>query len=155
VFTLDLQITDVPEPPMYDFCLDARAATPTLAPGEYYSLFLPPPDGSGPWTADTNPGAGTCTGTSVSGAEAMTPIEVGPNQTLSVAVEMPGYDPAIYFLLDDCANAVASCVGGVDDSLDGLEELAWTNTGGAPVTVYVVVDTKGSGVGPYFMTVSL
>jgi hypothetical protein len=148
VFTLDLDITPVLPPDMYDACGGAdgaAAAYPTVLPGNYYGELTP-------WVDDLNPGAGGCTGTSLGGAEAMTPIEVGAYQTLQVTVSMPGHDPGLY-LLTDCATAF-SCLAGADVNLSGNEGIQYTNAGASPQTVYLVLDSK-TGVGPYFMNVGL
>lgn len=145
VFTVDIDIQPLLEPPMYDTCIEARAAYEIL-PGTYLGQLHP-------WVDDLNPGGGGCTGTSLGGADGMGRITVGPDQTLSVSVEMPGEDPGIY-LLSDCANAF-SCLAGQDASISEIENAAFHNTDPVnPVEVYLILDSK-SGVADYVMSVSL
>lgn len=144
VFTLDMDKQVLTEPPMSDTCADAEAAAP-LAPANYYAQFFAYAD-------DVNPGSGGCTGTSVPGADAMAPIVLQAGQSLSVNVNMPGADPALY-LLFNCEDEFA-CPVGRDVSISANEQLAYTNAGNYPQTVYLVVDSQ-SGMAPYFMSINV
>ena len=144
-FQLDLNFQLLEEPTMSDTCAGAQAQDPPLPAGLYFTDYLP-------YTNVLNPGAGGCTGSSLSGPESLTQISIPAGQTLSVVVNMPAGDPGIY-LLYNCTNAF-SCPVGADLRADGTETLAYTNTSSVPETVYLVVDSK-FGLSPYFLTIDL
>lgn len=141
-YTLDVGLDPLTEPDMYDSCVDAEDAAP-IFPGNYYAERTA-------YLNDLNPGVGGCTASSVRGADAMTPVDVQPGQTLTVNVNMPGADPAIYFLYQ-CDDAF-SCPFGSDRSIDEREVASYTNNSGATERIYIVVDSQ-DGILPYFMSI--
>ena len=142
-FTLDVDIQLLAEPPMVDTCEDAQDAILT-PPGNYYASITA-------FEPDLNPGEGQCTMSSVNGADAVTPILVPPGATLSVTINMPGGDPAIYLLYCDAA---LTCPVGSDLSLGTQEQLQYINQGTVEERVYLVVDSK-TALLPYFLNISL
>jgi hypothetical protein len=144
-FTLDVNDQLLDEPAMYDTCAQAEDAPATVTTGTWWGTFVA-------YTGGTNPGVGGCTGTSLGGADAMTPIVLGPGQTLTASVDMADGDPGLY-LLYDCADTF-SCPIGADQNLGPREGLSYTHSGAYPLTVYLVVDSK-SGIKPYFLTIDI
>lgn len=145
IFTLDVTDEELTPPDMYDTCTLAQAATPTLTSANYYADFFA-------FTDKVNPGSGGCTGTSLPGPDAMTPVTLGSGQTIDVNISMPGGDPAIY-LLYNCVDAF-SCPIGADLSLGQNEQLSYTNLGAGTENLYLVVDSK-TGLLPYFLGVNI
>ncbi|MBX2801472.1 MAG: hypothetical protein KTR31_27595 [Myxococcales bacterium] len=143
-YTLDVTLDPLFPPDMYDTCAEAEKAY-SIPPGNYYAEFVA-------YTNTLNPGAGGCTQSSLPGNEAMTPLELQPNQTVTINVRMPGGDPGIY-LLYDCGNEF-SCPTGRDASLDDNEIMSYTNQGVSTERLYIVVDSK-DGMQPYFMSVNV
>ena len=143
-FTLDVNLQPLLEPAMYDNCEQAEDAPNTFL-GSYYGEFTA-------YVDDLNPGIGGCTGTSMPGADAMTPVEVPAGQTLTVNVRMPGANPAIYFLYQ-CDDPF-SCPAGSDASLGEEEVGVYQNTGTVTERIYVVVDSE-DGILPYFLSMQL
>ncbi|MBX2801473.1 MAG: hypothetical protein KTR31_27600 [Myxococcales bacterium] len=143
-YTLDVDIDPLLEPDLYDTCGDAAKA-PAIGIGNYYTDFTA-------YTNTLNPGVGGCTQSSLSGNEAMVPVELGSKETVTLNVRMPGGDPGIY-LLYDCDNEF-SCPTGRDDSLGDSETLSYTNTGKSPERLYIVVDSK-SDLLPFFLSVNI
>ena len=144
-FQLDYNVQPLDEPVMHDSCLEAQTSKETLDAGLYYTEYLP-------YTNLLNPGAGGCTGTSLSGPESLTRVTVPPGTTMSAVVNMPGGNPGLY-LLYNCTNAF-SCPVGADQRMDGQEALAYTNTGSVPETLYLVVDSR-TALQPYFLTIDM
>ncbi|HHO49305.1 MAG TPA: hypothetical protein ENK18_00140 [Deltaproteobacteria bacterium] len=144
VFTMDVTLQPLFPPEMVDTCAEAELAYPTF-PGNYYADFTA-------YTDDLNPGLGGCTARSTPGPESMMPIEVGAGQTLTIDINMPGADPAIY-LLYNCNDAF-SCPVGADLSQGPQESLAYTNAGTSPEVLYIVVDSQ-VGLQPYFMGINI
>lgn len=144
-FTLDVQDQFLDEPDMFDTCSQAQASTARLGAGTYWGTFTG-------YAGHLNPGTGGCTGTSLPGADALTPVELQPGQTLTASVEMPESDPALYVLFN-CSD-LFSCPSGSDASLGGRETVSYTHNGNFPITVYLVVDSK-SGITPYFLTLDI
>jgi len=144
-FQLDLNVQHLDEPVMHDACLDAQTSKDSLDAGLYYTEYLP-------YTNLLNPGAGGCTGTSLSGPESLTRVTVPPGTTMSAVINMPGGNPGLY-LLYNCTNAF-SCPVGADQRMDSQEALAYTNTGSVPETLYLVVDSS-TALQPYFLTIDM
>jgi hypothetical protein len=145
-FTLDAVDTLLAEPEMYDTCAEAEEhfLKPTVTEGTYWATFVA-------YTAGTNPGTGGCTGTSMGGSDAITPVEIPAGAVMTASVDMFGGDAGLYLLFN--CNDAFSCPVGSDRSFDDRESVIYDNTASAyPVTVYVVVDSK-TGIAPYFLTI--
>ena len=127
---------------MYGDCGSAQNA-PLTFPGSYYAEFTSFLDGS-------NPGPSGCTGSDLPGPDAVTPIEVPAGHTVTVDVEMPGADPALYFLFE-CDDAL-SCPSG-SDVPGSSESVSYTNQSSSPERIYVVVDTAGDALTAYRMDI--
>ena len=100
---------------------------------------------------DLNPGAGGCTCKSAPGADVIAPITISAGMTLTLGIDMPGADPALY-LIEDCTDE-STCVAGVDTGGDADEGLAYQNLG-PDQTLYLVIDTA-DGLQPYFLSVDI
>jgi hypothetical protein len=147
VFTLDMTVSELADPEMYDVCADAKdpaAVTTGAGTWSYFETFTA-------YTADSNPGAGGCTGTSLGGNEAILVLEIPTMMTASILVTMPGADPGIY-LLYDCDNP-SFCPVGSDASLGPEEKFTYENVSADTERVYLVVDSK-SGLQPFFVSVT-
>jgi hypothetical protein len=146
VFTVDLTVTPIVDPEMYDYCVDAKAPTAqvTSATSSFFEPFTA-------YTGDLNPGVGGCTLSSLPGTEAIMPIEIQPADSVTVFVTMAGGDPGVY-LLYDCANAFL-CGAGGDLSLGPNEGLEYTNNSADVERLYLVVDSK-SGLHPFFLSIN-
>lgn len=143
-YTLDMSDEFFDEPDMYDTCADAMMAEPTVGEGTWWGTFVA-------YTSGTNPGTGGCTGTSLGGPEAMTPVEVPPFSTMTASVIMGGSDVGLYLLFN--CNDAFSCPVGSDTSQTGRENVFFDNSNNMyPVNLYVVVDSK-TGMAPYFLTI--
>lgn len=120
---------------VYDECSEAQSA-PSVAPGNYYGSL----EGFG---SDLNPGAGGCTGFGAGGLDALVPIDLFPQDLLTVNYQLLEDDASLY-LLTDCGD-VDSCVDGSDLTLGGgLETASWLNETSSVVRVYIVLDVVGS-----------
>lgn len=145
IFYLDVDIATLTEPEMADTCLDAQLQAP-LGSGSYYATETA-------YTGLLDPGAGGCTGTPLTGPEAMTRISLQAGETLHANIQMPGGNPALY-LLYNCTNAT-SCAAGRDLSVGAGELLSYTNHSGVSENLYLVVDTVGTTLRPYFLTIDI
>ncbi|MCB9684915.1 MAG: hypothetical protein H6738_15645 [Alphaproteobacteria bacterium] len=146
VWTLDVTVETLRDPLMFDTCLDALGQPQTLSSGGYFEEFVA-------YTDNLNPGNGGCTHTSLNGADALMPFSLGPGQTFTVNVTSPGGDVGVY-VLSNC-NDVFSCVGGADAGTNQTEQLVLVNQGKATANLYLVVDSKGPGLRPFVMGVSI
>lgn len=147
VYTLDVTDDELLPPELYDTCADAQLAPYPLASDNYYSDFLS-------FTNNLNPGDGGCTGTSLTGAEALTRVELQSGQSLTANINMPGGDPALY-LLYNCLDAFSCPIGSDVGGVSASEQLVYTNYSASPETLYLVIDSKGVGLRPYFLGVSI
>ncbi len=148
VFTVDLEVTELADPEMYDSCDEAKDPSAiTTGPGNstYFETFTS-------YTADSNPGLGGCTGTSLGGNDAILVLEIPTQMTASVLVTMDNADPGIY-LLYDCSNP-SFCPVGSDMSLGPEEKFTYQNVSADTERVYLVVDSKG-GLQPFFLSVDI
>ncbi len=144
-FTLDLNIDPLFDPDFYNTCDEAQAAVPTIGNASYFEDFL----GYGP---NLNPGTGGCTNSSLPGADMMTPLTLDSGQSVSIQLNMPGGDPAVYILYN-CADEF-SCPVGSDASLGNSESLFYMNASLGTENIYIVVDSK-NGLKPFYMNVSI
>lgn len=145
MFHLDVLVDALLEPNLNDTCATVDFSNPTGS-GTYYTSYLP-------YSGGLDPTVGGCTGTSLPGPDASTPITLLSGQTLTATITMQGGDPALY-LLYNCNNAL-SCPDGADNSVGENELLVYTNTSGASENLSLVVDTRGPTLLPFFLTVSI
>ncbi len=141
-YTLDVKLDPLSEPDMYDSCEDAEDEQ-AIFPGNYYAENTA-------YTNDLNPGIGGCTGSSTPGPDAMVPIDVNAGQSIQVNVNMPGGNPAIYFVYQ-CDDAF-SCPAGCDASIDEKELCSYTNQSAVDERIYAVIDSE-DGILPYFLSI--
>lgn len=146
VWTLDTDIESLRDPEMFDTCLEALGKPQTLSTGGYFEEFVA-------YTDDLNPGVGGCTHTSLNGADAIMPFSLAPKQTFTVNVSSATGDVAVY-VLTSCTD-VFSCVAGADAGFSQTEQLVLVNQGKAVSNLYLVVDSKGVGLRPFVMGVSI
>jgi len=146
LFYADVTRSVLDTPELYDSCVEVQGMTGTLPAGVYYTDFVAYGD-------DLNPGAGGCTGTSVAGGDAMTRIGLQIDQEAQIVVDMPGGDPAIY-LVYSCNNDF-SCVAGSDRRGDNLEVLSYMNLTGQAENLYLIIDTPGAALRPFFLTLDI
>ena len=143
IFTLDVTIEQLLDPKMADQCLEAQQTTSPLVNGSYYTEETA-------YLNSLDPGV-SCTGTQTPGPDAMQKVTLGPGQTITALLQMPGADPAIY-LLYNCTQP-DTCAIGADLSVGPNEELTYTNSSGYQENLYLVVDSKGGALQPYFLSV--
>lgn len=95
-------------------------------------------------TTDYGNSTVSCTSYTASAEELLYSVVVPDGETITVTQTPIGgntQDSSLY-LLDDCADMDAvNCLAGADSTFGGeVETLNWTNTTGANMTVYIVVD---------------
>lgn len=146
LFHLDVDIQPLDPPEMYDTCAEAQQQSAPLARGAYFAESFP-------FANHIDPTPAGCTGTSLPGPDSLTRVQLRPGETLVAHIDMPGSDPALY-LLFNCNNGL-SCPAGADVSMGPEETLIYTNPSGATENLYLVVDTKGGRLQPYFLTLDI
>lgn len=120
------ELTDV-----WDECADAEGA-PGVGTGNYFGSI----QGFG---RDLNPGNNGCTGFPASGVDGIIPIDLQPEDLLTVTYQLTADDASLY-LLTDCSD-VGSCLVGEDKTAaSGLESVVFFNESGAAVRVYAILD---------------
>ena len=145
LFYADISVTTMGPADMHDTCADAQnQLLPTPAGGYYDDVTA--------YTNQLDPAQGACTPNPATGPDAMTKIELQPNETIQVNVDMQGADPVLY-LLNNCQSTTA-CAAGNDSSLGPIESVNYQNTGATPETLFLVVDSKTS-LQPYFMVIDI
>jgi hypothetical protein len=72
------------------------------------------------------------------GLDRMWSVTLNPGQTLNATVEMASGDEVLH-VIDGCA-APITCIQAGDNFAEGAESVTVTNTGGAQVTFFLVVD---------------
>lgn len=143
-YTFDVQIQELQSPELFNECGDVDPSV-QLTSDVYYSQFTA-------FSNSLNPGAGGCTEKSAPGDDAMAPITIPAGYTLTVGIEMPGADPALY-LLTNCNDAF-QCPAGADTGADEDEQLSYRNDSGVDQTLFLVIDSA-TGLQPYFLSVNL
>ena len=131
-----------PEPPaqLWDTCSDAQEGTAFSGAGDWTM--------SGDFISYSNEMTSECsevdTSSAADGADAIAVVELADGESLTVdfaAYDSSGYDNNVsIYLLNDCSDT-STCVTGVNDAYYGSETLVQSNTSGAMVTYYLVVDT--------------
>lgn len=110
---------------------------------------------------DYDPGAGNaCTGYSAAGPDGAYAAQIGADCTVDIIYDdCPPeieWDRSLYFV-GDCNNPAGTCLCGSDNTFpggpEGPEACSYTNTTGAVVSGYIVVDGFGGDFGPYQLTV--
>ena len=144
IFWLDVEVSQLFDPNLSDECLEATQSA-GLAEGGYYSEEVSFLDGLNPGIA--------CTNSQTPGPDAMNKVTLQAGQTLTASVQMPGSDPALY-LLYNCTQP-QTCAVGADANFGMAEQLVYSNTSGFQENLYIVVDTKGTPMQPYFLTLDL
>ncbi|MEQ1566479.1 MAG: hypothetical protein ABMA64_12630 [Myxococcota bacterium] len=115
----------------YDECSLAQTA-PSAVPGNYFGDLA----GS---TDDLNPLPAGCTGFKAAGIDRVVPIDLQPDDQLTVNYQLVSDDASLY-LLTDCSDET-TCLAGVDQANAGdVEQIVWFNDTGAPLRVYAVLD---------------
>lgn len=145
LYYADITVNTMGPPDMHDSCTDATNQLVPTPAGGYYSDVTA-------YTNQLDPVVGGCTATSSPGPEALTKVEVGPGQTITVNVDMAGADPAVY-LLYNCSNT-NSCAAGSDINVGPVEQVQYTNGNASPEVLYLVVDSK-TQMQPWFMTIDI
>lgn len=116
---------------LYDECADARVA-PSAVPGNYYGDLSP-------MTKDLNPGTGGCTGFQAKGIDGVVPIDLAPDDLLTVNYQLVSDDASLYLLVD--CDDVGTCIAGSDNSLNsGVEQIVFLNSSGSNQRVYAILD---------------
>lgn len=148
LFFLDVTLDTLLEPDMYNTCPEAILNATPMVEGSYYTSYLP-------YTGSIDPGAGGCTGTALTGPESIGLITLQNNETLTASITMDGADPAIY-LAYNCANVSGNaCPVGDDNSIGSKEAINYQNTSGGSENLWLVIDTKGQGLKPYFLVLDI
>jgi hypothetical protein len=153
VFTLDVTDEELLPPPMYDTCAAAQLAAQdpvnpvTIGSGNYYADFTS-------YLDHLNPGEGGCTGSSLTGADSLVAIQLQSGQTLNAGLTMPGGDGALY-LLYNCNDEFSCPIGADAGGISALENLQYTNYSAGVENMYLVVDSKGAGMRPYFLAITI
>lgn len=149
-YELDVEFEQLIDPPMRDTCIEAMQDPPfTTGTYPFYSSFVA-------FTPGSDPGQGGCTGKAEPGPDAMIPVQLGPGETLTATIDMPGTDPALY-LVWQCQLPASSCAAGADANI-GLpnETLVFKNNGGTAQNMYLVIDTSsGNGLREYTLRLDI
>ncbi len=143
IYTLDVTIDQLLEPDMADECFEATQQA-GFGEGTYYSEDVA-------FLNTLDPGI-ACTNGQTPGPDGMMKVKVPPGTVMTAFIQMPGADPAIY-VMTNCTQT-QTCVAGADLSLNTAETLTWENTAIGEANVYIVVDTKGASLQPYFLTIA-
>jgi hypothetical protein len=143
IFWLDVVLDLLSDPDLADECLEALQSDP-LPAGSYYSEEVA-------FLDSLNPGF-QCTNSLTPGPDAMAHIVLNAGETLTASVTMLGADPAIY-VLTNC-NSVDRCVGS-DLSFGPFEVVGYQNQTASQENVYLVIDTKGGPMMPYFIEIQI
>ncbi|MEZ4236060.1 MAG: hypothetical protein R3F59_07845 [Myxococcota bacterium] len=127
---------------LYDECSEAGAA-PAVPPGSYTGDLA----GHG---RDLDPGTGGCTGYQARGPDAIVPIDLLPDDLLTVNYQLLSDDASLY-LLTDCDDPVGTCVDGSDDlaSAGSVEQAVYLNTTGDRQRIFAVLDAFDTVTGPF------
>jgi hypothetical protein len=152
VYTLDVTDEELVPPPMYDTCgaaqLGAQEQPPVLiTTGKYYADFVAYQD-------HLNPGDGGCTGSSLTGADSLVAVQLQGGQSITAGLTMPGGDGALY-LLYNCNDEFSCPVGSDVGGISAVENLVYTNYSAGVENLYLVVDSKGVGMRPYFLSITI
>ncbi len=145
LFFLEVFRELIPDPEAADSCVEALGLPDTQS-GSYYQA-----DWQG-FFNEVNPGLTGCTGTALTGPDAILPVLIPDQATIELTLDMPGGDPAMY-LLGQC-NTVATCVDGVDQPGE-TEVLVYQNTSGAAQALDLVIDTSQPTQQPYTLTINI
>lgn len=134
-----LRCAQAPPPPVNDTCAGALAL-----PCKSVNLTGTTRGAANDYTPITS-GSGGCTGFAANGADVVYVLTLAP--TGSVALDYTSADDGSIYLLDACVSpAGAACVAGADATFTGdTEHLDYTNTSGANQTLYLVLDSFGTG----------
>lgn len=153
-YLLDIWIGTISEAPMVDTCDEAIAANP-LTTGTYYY--------SGSFTGFNNDldSEGAWTGYEHIGPDSLIPVTIAAGETIEVSFTLEEND-AVLYLIDDCSSADGEASAASDNTLNGQEEaFSYTNTSGAPETLYIGFDLWESSDAPavdndgYFAIISI
>jgi hypothetical protein len=118
---------------LYDDCAAAEAGDSAM-PGNYYGTLQT-------LTEDLNPGPTGCTGAGAAGIDGVIPIDLLPQDLLTVRYQLTQDDASLY-LLTDCTDT-GTCLDGSDETSDqDVETVTWLNEGG-PTRVYAILDSVG------------
>ncbi len=145
LFYADVSVNTMGPPDMFDTCAAVQGQLVPTPAGGYYSDITA-------YTNQIDPAQGACPPVPNLGPDAMTKVEVGPGETITVNVDMAGSDPAVY-LLYNCADPNA-CANGSDIDVGPQEQVAYTNNSASTETLYLVVDSK-TQLRPWFMTIDI
>ena len=127
----------------HDNCSDAAAA-PGVPSGHYFGSFPT-------FLNELDPGADGCTGGAAEGPDALVPVDVLPNNELTVGYSLVDDDEVLY-LVTDCSDA-ATCLTGSDGT--GEEFITWRNDTLLPQRVYVALDSSGAVSGEFRLDLDL
>jgi hypothetical protein len=149
VFALDVAIGD---PPAGDTCGTATAVTPGTLSAQTTVGY------SNDYHYDD--AATSCTAYRTLGPDRVYSISVGAGQKLTVTVEPDStYDPAVYLVAAPATNCTVAptCLIGADAGFTGgQEQVEWTNSGGSPQVVFIIVDGyTASTAGGFALTTAL
>jgi hypothetical protein len=145
LFFLEIFRELIPDPEAADTCIEALGL-PDTQPGTYYQAD---------WVGffnEVNPGLTGCTGTALTGPDAILPVIVPDQATIELTLDMPDGNPAMY-LLGQCNN-VNTCIDGVDQPGE-TEVLVYQNTSGATQALDLVIDTANATQQPYTLTINI
>lgn len=125
---------------IYDECAAAEGA-PSALPGNYYGSIED-------LSADLNPGVGGCTGAAATAADGVIPIDLYPQDQLTINYELTS-DNASLYLLTDCTNT-STCLEGSDTEPAGdTESVIYLNETNSLLRVYAILDGVGASTGAY------
>ncbi len=139
LFTLDVTMDVPPPPPPGDACSTAQAIGAGTLTGESLAGM----------TNDYGSGSG-CSGTS--GADRVYAISIPPGEKLTATVTPTATAPATTWDASINIQSVATCLGGTRTCLAGrdsggvgiAETVTLSNTGAAPIDVFIVIETFSS-----------
>ncbi len=139
-FTLDLAVAPPPPPPPGELCSNAQVLT----------SGTPLTDQSLIGYANDYASVTSCSGGAGPDRVYKITVPAGERLTATVTPTIPDggstWDPSINLMsATQCAATTRTCLAGSDSGFSGqADSAAWTNTGSAPVDVFVVVETYSS-----------
>lgn len=149
-YTLGVTVGPIPPPPPGDTCALSEAVTLVNGMAMIAATTATLPGYENDYAPDDT---GNCTGYDAPGNDRVHTVSVPAGQRLTATVTPMSttFDAAVYFVATPAATCDVSplvCQGGRDAGFEGdPETAAYENTTGAPVDVFVVVDSYVAGAG--------
>lgn len=139
--------TELTSSNLYDDCAEAKGA-PFISSGLYFGDLA---DYRNDYVNLPNRLGNPCLPFDAQGPDAVLPVRLQPDELLQVEYLQRNEDAAIYLVQDLCEGGEPVCVEGVDEKLRRAQEaLAFRNNTGAPLDLWVILDSIGPNVTDLF-----